>query len=375
MRILNVVKKFFIDYFAPCTILIGSLFLFVFLSNILFYIKRFYYFLLLLFFIATLISSLFIFKQKIVKIIHSVCFVFFLLFLGFIVRLTIIQNNPWAPVYLMQDIGMSAQTIYYQPIIKNLPTKRDVFLTYLKLQLRSCFNQETPINESFLGLNITFHSCPELIALFQEIFVNKDYYVALSNNSPTIIDCGSNEGLSILFFKMTYPNSKIIGFEPHPKSFETLRKNIESHKLSNITLINKAVYNTEGSIAFSRNNNIASQILPETKDDNFIIVNTTLLSKYITTTVDLLKMDIEGAESAVIEELAQHKKLIFIKNIIMEFHTFANKNCNNMAKTLSLLEENGFSYKINKSDTFFKYPVIHAYQNQIGTEPKKSTAS
>jgi hypothetical protein len=74
-------------------------------------------------------------------------------------------------------------------------------------------------------------------------------------------------------------------------------------------------------------------------------------------------MDIEGAESSVIEELILHKKLKFIKNIIMEFHPGANKNYNNFAKILCTLEENGFSYKINKIDSAFGNSIIHAYQN------------
>lgn len=365
MSIVNVIKKIFMNYLVPCTILIGSFLLFLISVNILFYIKRFYLFLLLFFFLICLIFSVFVNKQKIAQIIHVFFFVFFLTLLGLIIKLTILENNPWTLFYEIHTTGNVTQKLYFQQtkIAKLFPTKTEIFSTYFLFCLKNYLNPKTPINENVFGFNITFHSYADLILLLREIFIDKDYYVALCNNSPTIIDCGCNEGLSILFFKMVYPDSKIIGFEAHPKSFEILSKNIENNKLLNITLINKAVYKSEGAIAFSLNNGLGSQILNDTKEKSFISVTSTLLSTYISAPVDLLKMDIEGAESTVIEELAQHKKLKFIKNIIMEFHLLANKNHNNFAKTLLTLEENGFSYKINKIDSAFALLIIHAYQN------------
>jgi FkbM family methyltransferase len=265
---------------------------------------------------------------------------------------------------MIQSTSESAKNLcYVETNIARLPTKTNLFSTYLYLELKSLFNTKTPINEELFGSHITFHSYANLAFLFREIFIDKDYYVALSNNAPTIIDCGANEGLSILFFKMIYPNANIIGFEPHPKSFAVLSKNIEHNNLQHVTLINKAVYNTEGPITFSSSNNLGSQILNNAKADESIIVQATLLSTYINAPVDLLKIDIEGAESAVIEELAQHKKLNFIQNIVMEFHAFAGNKYNNFAKTLYTLEENGFSYTIKKFGARYRIGIIHAYKN------------
>ena len=88
-----------------------------------------------------------------------------------------------------------------------------------------------------------------------------------------------------------------------------------------------------------------------------------MLSNYIDEPIDLLKMDIEGAEFAVIEELDKHNKLKFIKNIVMEFHPWAGKNYNNFAKMLHLLEKNGFYYRINKVGQPFRNSIIYAHQS------------
>lgn len=291
-------------------------------------------------------------------------FVFFLTVLGLITKLTILQNNPWAFAYKTQAISDSVKNLCYdQTKIADFPSKTSLFSTYLRLELKGLFNTNTPINETIFGFNITFHSYTNLAFLLREIFIDKDYYVTLNNNSPTIIDCGCNEGLSVLFFTKAYPNAKILGFEAHPKSFAVLSENIKRNNITNVTLINKAVYNKTGSLIFSAANNLGSQVLKNEKNENSITVQSTLLSTHISAPIDLLKMDIEGAESTVIEELAQHKKLNFIKNIIMEFHAFADKNYNNLAKTLRTLEENGFSYEIKKFDAHYRIGLIYAYQN------------
>jgi len=363
MNILSTLKKVFADYLIPGIILVGSILLFIILSSILFHIKRFYLFILLFFSIICLIVSLFVTKQKFIRTIHILCSIFFLIMFGLIIKLTIVHKNPWALVYKISDVSNVAKKLYYKPITSiNLPTKVDTFTTYLRLELKSILNTKSPINENFFGFNITFHCYAYLTFLLREIFVDQDYYVDLNNDAPIIIDCGCNEGLSILFFKMVYPKAKILGFEAHPKSFAVLNENIQRNNLTNITLINKAVYDSEGSVTFSADNFLGSHLLKKTQTTRCITVPSTLLSTYINEPVDLLKMDIEGAESPVIEELSQHKKLKFIKRIIMEFHAPADKNHNHFARLLRTLEENGFSYQMKNFDSTVQVGIIYAYK-------------
>jgi hypothetical protein len=54
---------------------------------------------------------------------------------------------------------------------------------------------------------------------YQEIFEEECYSFNASSSYPFIIDCGSNIGLSIIYFKRQYPNARIIGFEPDPMIF------------------------------------------------------------------------------------------------------------------------------------------------------------
>lgn len=66
------------------------------------------------------------------------------------------------------------------------------------------------------------------------------------------------------------------------------------------------------------------------------------MSDYIDKEVDLLKIDIEGAEGQVIEDLSRNGKLPLIRDIIMEYHYNPKNESNRLPKLLSTLEEGGF---------------------------------
>ena len=58
---------------------------------------------------------------------------------------------------------------------------------------------------------------------------------------PHIVDCGSNIGMAVLFFKALYPRASITAFEPENATFQQLRVSVERNMLSEVTLINAAV--------------------------------------------------------------------------------------------------------------------------------------
>ena len=93
----------------------------------------------------------------------------------------------------------------------------------------------------------------ELDLIYKNIFKVGDYKFFSKRKSPFIMDCGSHIGISILYFKYLYPNSKILGFEPDPDNFEILKKNIKANGLKKIALINKALSDTTGRKPFYTN--------------------------------------------------------------------------------------------------------------------------
>ena len=62
------------------------------------------------------------------------------------------------------------------------------------------------------------------LLLLEAIFIDGDYDAPLATPPRTIVDLGSNIGVSILYFKLRFPDAHVIGVEPDPVAFELLRR-------------------------------------------------------------------------------------------------------------------------------------------------------
>lgn len=180
--------------------------------------------------------------------------------------------------------------------------------------------------------------------LLIDVFIRQDYYFPYTAATPFIIDCGANVGFSVAYFKMRFPQAKILAFEPDPENFALLQKNLAHATFSNIELRKQAVAENAGQVAFVGNATVGG-IIESGHLKNSFFVEAVKLSDEITEIVDILKMDIEGAEAGVLHELASSNKLPIIKNIIMEYHYTAD-NQNALGESLALLARNGFNYQI-----------------------------
>lgn len=216
------------------------------------------------------------------------------------------------------------------------------------------------------GIKFSFVNREEFERIYDDIFKKHEYPFIVKKTNPFIIDCGSHIGLSILYFKKKYPSAKIIAFEPNPRSFRLLAYNIKQNNLINVELINAAVSDMEGKIEFFVDKKIEnpwgwgdSAVINKwysSKTAKSIKVNAARLSKFIKSSVDLLKLDIEGMEERVLQEIKN--KLSKVKEIMMEYHGSSTNPRNNLARILSFLRTNGFNYKIKQEGKFIKESEI-----------------
>jgi FkbM family methyltransferase len=226
-----------------------------------------------------------------------------------------------------------------------------------------------------LDFEVIAHSRPILAALFEQIFVNGDYFFVSKKAGPFILDCGSNIGMSIVFFKALYPKAKIIGFEPEDSTYALLEKNIASNGFKEVQLHQVALGmedattsffvdpETPGSLAMST---IRSRLLKKE-----IVVRQRKLSTYIDREVDLLKLDVEGAELAVLQDLVSTGTITRINQMIVEYHANIHKNQEAFSSFLGQLEKSGFGYQISTSypnseraswDPIFQDVLVYAYR-------------
>jgi FkbM family methyltransferase len=235
-----------------------------------------------------------------------------------------------------------------------------VFWAYLgilaRLALSGVFPASEPRKARVRGAELRVLDYSSFSSLFMEIFVRREYQFTFDSPAPLILDCGSNIGVSVLYFKTTYPGARIVAFEPDETAFRTLEENVRANRWDLVELHHAALHSQDGEIdcfsAPALPGSLVMSSLPqrvsgaEGKVTARQTVQSLRLSPFVTEPVDLVKMDIEGAECDVMEDLARTGKLPLIKQIVLEYHHHLNAGENQMARLLALLEENGFGYQI-----------------------------
>jgi FkbM family methyltransferase len=190
---------------------------------------------------------------------------------------------------------------------------------------------------------VNFFNEQEFHSLKREIFTYDSYYFESEKEQPVILDIGAYIGLSVLYFKQLYPDSRIVAFEPNPIAFEMLKENMFINNIQNVELLNCAIWTNDGkkeiyiddtdmnrySVASFRKNCWNGEVRSRKLE-----VVTKKLGQYIEGSIDMLKLDVEGAEQQILKDIVPN--LTDIRNIVIEYHPTPNQNID---RIISLLEK------------------------------------
>lgn len=213
--------------------------------------------------------------------------------------------------------------------------------------------------------SFTWHVADNLSFIWQyyEIFTEESYNFKTNNPQPVIYDCGSNIGLSCLFFALKFPHAKIKAFEPDKSIFQLLKKNIAQLPNSeNIQLFEKAVWIKNEMLNFSSDGADSGTILHQNNTQTLQVEALDLLSFLKNETkIDLLKIDIEGAETQLIPHLKT--ELNKVENIFIEYHSFRHSP-QNLGEILSLLSAANFRYYLT-TQNMRKSPMLNLGKNPV----------
>lgn len=180
-----------------------------------------------------------------------------------------------------------------------------------------------------------------------------------SINQPIIfLDIGANQGVFSLVAAMNENFIEIHAFEPNLKLSPYLESNFYINKVSNFIIHNVAIGPESTSIGFFVPENHSGNGKIDSKISNMkvICVNRDYFNKVFTKTNQFyfIKIDVEGSESNVLDELFNSNIKLFIKYIFIEVNTKFSKE----DQLVAILRGNEF-YEISRKGNEVSYDALY----------------
>lgn len=156
----------------------------------------------------------------------------------------------------------------------------------------------------------------ELLNVCQHSFIALD-----RGNRTTFIDGGVNKGEFSKAMNKMFPKSTGYGFEPDPRLYRRLPR------LDSVTFFEKAIGDSEGFTELFLGDKLCSSTrIKEDEHSKTVIVQKVNLEQFVSSLninkIDLLKLDIEGAEISVLENFSENFLCNNISQMTIEFHEF-----------------------------------------------------
>jgi FkbM family methyltransferase len=157
--------------------------------------------------------------------------------------------------------------------------------------------------------------------------------MALVTDGDTVVDVGAHWGyFTLLAASLCGKCGRVFAFEPHPRNFAVLKKNLEANGLTNVVAVQKAVSSRAGSTKLFQSPSAAGHSVVSVRPKltweggsahESVAVDTVTLDDFFaqgSVEPRLIKMDIEGAEPLALTGMQRlierHPSLV----LIMEFN-------------------------------------------------------
>ena len=165
------------------------------------------------------------------------------------------------------------------------------------------------------------------IDVFNQVFVSKEYDLPIPFEPKFIIDAGANIGLTSLFYACKFPLATIISIEPDNENFDLLQKNTCRH--SNVLPIKRALWKNEEKIFLLKSNSNDSHSIVKMQKNSEEVASLTLntiIVQYNPGIIDILKMDVEGAEKEIFSVDVKNW-LPIVRTLVVELHDRFKPGC------------------------------------------------
>lgn len=185
----------------------------------------------------------------------------------------------------------------------------------------------------------------ETFGLSREMILQRVYDAAGGFPSGTVIDAGAHVGLFSLLASQHARH--VVSVEPDPVNFRVLEINKQLNRLDNITPVNAALWSEDTELSFSTSWHTTGGAVGA---DGDLRVRAVSLDGLIEEhgDIDLLKIDIEGAETEV---LPKSRQLARVRRIIGELHLHHEGEERPMVEAL---EAQGFRVRLISASSLYE---------------------
>ncbi len=193
----------------------------------------------------------------------------------------------------------------------------------LRLMLPGNHSGEVQVHVKSIGRNVVLRRGTSDLWCLQNVLLDGEYETPFQVEPKLIIDAGANIGMATIFFAWKYPRARIVAIEPEVSNFDLLQRNCAG--LSNVTLVNAALWPTQQTLAIndSAAEKWAFSVAEASSETERGVVKAVtipgLLRDLGADYIDLLKLDIEGAERELFKNGAE-SWLASVGQIIIELH-------------------------------------------------------
>lgn len=181
--------------------------------------------------------------------------------------------------------------------------------------------------------------------VFRQIFVEREYEPLCSRFSDVslVVDLGANVGYSAVYFLERYRGAKVICVEPDERNFEVLLKNVARYG-ERVRCERAAIWSQDGVVELDDGGfvgkewgvRVSAERRAQGRGVRAITMSTLLSSLEPAAMVDILKVDVEGAEKEILSD-GCHDWLHRVRSMCIELHDGASEG-----QFHSLFDESGY---------------------------------
>lgn len=174
----------------------------------------------------------------------------------------------------------------------------------------------------FNGLNIVmrWQDWP----VVEEVLVTHEYKILTEclkgKEAPLVLDFGANIGMFSLYTLMHFPKAQVEAYEASAKTYAVLQENHKANPAYNWVIHHAAVWSEDGSLSFDTTDfAMGGRVVANGGKETVPARSFSALMQALSPRpIDLMKVDIEGAEEAVLA--GREAELAQVETLIVELH-------------------------------------------------------